>query len=99
MSAASIPDSPFANDLNAGQLPLHSANSLLTSQTMAEEKPPVSEGRPENQDQITDWTLLVRRIHASDAAAMEELYAIFAKGIRYFLLRNLGPEDLDDKVH
>jgi RNA polymerase sigma factor (sigma-70 family) len=30
---------------------------------------------------------------------MAELYAIFAKGIRYFLLRNLGPDDLDDKVH
>jgi RNA polymerase sigma factor (sigma-70 family) len=30
---------------------------------------------------------------------MAELYLIFAKGIRYFLLRNLGPDDLDDKVH
>ncbi len=30
---------------------------------------------------------------------MEELYAVFGKGIRYFLLRNLGPGDLDDKVH
>jgi RNA polymerase sigma factor (sigma-70 family) len=30
---------------------------------------------------------------------MEQLYAIFAKGIRYFLLRNLGADDLDDRVH
>jgi RNA polymerase sigma-70 factor (ECF subfamily) len=49
--------------------------------------------------QITDWTPLVQRIRDGDSAAMEELYGIFAKGIRYFLLRNLGPEDLDDKVH
>lgn len=30
---------------------------------------------------------------------MSELYDVFAKGIRYFLLRNLGPDDLDDKLH
>ena len=48
---------------------------------------------------VPDWTSLVNRIRNDDAAAMAELYAIFAKGIRYFLLRNLGPDDLDDKVH
>lgn len=46
-----------------------------------------------------DWTGLVDGVMRGDAAAMSELYGIFAKGIRYFLLRNLGPEDLDDKVH
>src|ERR1700722_20588268 len=46
-----------------------------------------------------DWGVLVDRIRNGDAAAMEELYEVFAKGIRYFLLRNLGPDDLDDKVH
>jgi RNA polymerase sigma factor (sigma-70 family) len=30
---------------------------------------------------------------------MEELYLVFSKGIRYFLCRQLGPQDLDDKVH
>jgi RNA polymerase sigma factor (sigma-70 family) len=48
---------------------------------------------------ITDWADIVARIREGDSAAMEELYAIFAKGIRYFLLRNLGPDDLDDRVH
>jgi RNA polymerase sigma-70 factor (ECF subfamily) len=48
---------------------------------------------------VTDWSEIVARIRDGDAAAMEELYAIFAKGIRYFLLRNLGAEDLDDRVH
>lgn len=46
-----------------------------------------------------DWTSLVNRIRNDEPAAMAELYGIFAKGIRYFLLRNLGPDDLDDKVH
>jgi RNA polymerase sigma-70 factor (ECF subfamily) len=70
-----------------------------TFQTMAGDTPPASGERPESPNQITDWTVLVRRIHAGEPAAMEELYGIFAKGIRYFLLRNLGPDDLDDKVH
>lgn len=51
------------------------------------------------QYQIRDWAQIVARIRDGDAAAMEELYAIFARGIRYFLLRNLGSEELDDKVH
>ena len=46
-----------------------------------------------------DWAGLVARIRNDDSAAMAELYGIFAKGIRYFLLRNLGPEEIDDKVH
>lgn len=54
---------------------------------------------PADPMQITDWAPLVRRIQEGENAALEELYAIFAKGIRYFLLRSLGPEDLDDKVH
>jgi RNA polymerase sigma factor (sigma-70 family) len=48
---------------------------------------------------IPDWAQLVARIHDGDPAAMEELYGIFGKGIRYFLLRNLGADELDDKVH
>ena len=30
---------------------------------------------------------------------MEELYRVFTKGIRFFLYRQLGPQDLDDRVH
>jgi RNA polymerase sigma-70 factor (ECF subfamily) len=46
-----------------------------------------------------DWFSLVDRIQRHDAAAMEELYALFSRGIRYYLCRQLGPQDLDDKVH
>ena len=45
------------------------------------------------------WSLLVDRIRAGDPAGMEQLYAVFVKGIRFFLWRQLGPQDLDDKVH
>jgi RNA polymerase sigma factor (sigma-70 family) len=47
----------------------------------------------------TDWTDLVCRIRAGDENGMEELYRIFSRGIRYYLCRQLGPQELDDKVH
>lgn len=58
--------------------------------------------RPNDQTDTApspDFAALVSRIRNDDSAAMAELYAIFARGIRYFLLRNLGAEELDDKVH
>ena len=62
-----------------------------------------SELSPEVQaaDKLPDpqWSGLVERIRAGDPSAMEELYAVFAKGVRFYLWRQLGPQDLDDKVH
>ncbi|MDP9055033.1 MAG: sigma-70 family RNA polymerase sigma factor [Acidobacteriota bacterium] len=49
--------------------------------------------------QVPDWAALVNGIRDGDSTAMASLYRVFAKGVRYFLLRNLGPEDIDDKVH
>lgn len=62
----------------------------------------VEEARQQKQQEafeIQDWAQLVARIHSGDRNAMEELYNIFGKGIRYFLMRNLGADELDDKVH
>jgi RNA polymerase sigma factor (sigma-70 family) len=41
----------------------------------------------------------VDRIRASDPGAMEELYLFFERGIRYYLQRQLGPQELEDKIH
>lgn len=46
-----------------------------------------------------DWERLVQRIKAGDERGMEELYRLFARGIRFYLCRQLGPQELDDKVH
>ena len=43
--------------------------------------------------------LLARRVQRGDDDAMRELYDIFSTGIRFMLFRQLGPDDLDDKVH
>ena len=45
------------------------------------------------------WAYVVESVRAGEAAGMEELYRIFSRGIRYYLYRQLGPQDLDDKVH
>ncbi len=49
--------------------------------------------------EIPDWAATVDRIRAGDPLAMTELYAVFTHGIRYLLLRSLGVDDLDDRVH
>jgi hypothetical protein len=41
----------------------------------------------------------VLRIRNGDSNAMEDLYKIFATGMRYLLCRSLGPDDLEDKLH
>ena len=45
------------------------------------------------------WPSLVERIRSGEPSGMEELYTVFSKGIRFYLCRHLGPQDLDDKVH
>ncbi len=46
-----------------------------------------------------NWTALVERIKADDQSGMEELYRVFSRGVRFYLCRQLGPQDLEDKVH
>ena len=65
-----------------------------TSDQVQSENRRSSDGLP-----VPDWTAMVNGVREGNSASMAELYGIFAKGIRYFLLRNLGPEELDDKVH
>lgn len=45
------------------------------------------------------WSHLVRQIQSGDPSAMEEMYDVFTTGIRFYLCRQLGPQDLDDRVH
>jgi RNA polymerase sigma factor (sigma-70 family) len=60
---------------------------------------PRAEGVAEHTLDIPDWADTVDRIRAGDPLAMTELYGVFTRGIRYLLLRTLGVEELDDRVH
>jgi RNA polymerase sigma factor (sigma-70 family) len=53
---------------------------------------PVAESDPQ-------WPDLVRRVRTGDPAGMEELYRVFSDGIRQHLRRQVGPQDVTDKVH
>jgi len=60
------------------------------------------EDRPEPSDLLAvdvDWKDLVGRIHCGEDSGMEDLYKLFARGIRFYLCRQLGPQELDDKIH
>ena len=46
-----------------------------------------------------EWGVLVAQIKAGEDAGMEQLYKLFSRGIRYYLCRQLGPQELEDKVH
>jgi RNA polymerase sigma-70 factor (ECF subfamily) len=57
---------------------------------------------PQTSEAFSDpvnWQGLVERIHGGDESGMEELYRLFGRGIRYYLCRQLGHQELDDKVH
>lgn len=46
-----------------------------------------------------NWTELVNGVRNRDDAALEELYRLFSKGVRYFLYRQLGTQDIEDRLH
>jgi len=52
-----------------------------------------------NRSAPVDWPELVERIRRGEESGMEDLYRIFARGIRFYLCRQLGPQELDDKIH
>jgi RNA polymerase sigma-70 factor (ECF subfamily) len=66
----------------------------LTDEEFAAEPSPDQAERPS-----LDLVQLVARIQADDSRALEDLYRIFARGIKYQICRQLGPQDLEDKVH
>jgi len=45
------------------------------------------------------WAELVEKIRRNDPDGLEELYRVFSRGVRFYLCRQLGPQDLDDRVH
>jgi len=46
-----------------------------------------------------NWRRLVTKICSGDPVGMEELYGVFSRGVRFYLCRQLGPQELEGKVH
>ena len=62
---------------------------------------PVQDAREKTSRGFTpvEWGVLVAQVKAGQDAGMEQLYKLFSRGIRYYLCRQLGPQELEDKVH
>jgi RNA polymerase sigma factor (sigma-70 family) len=63
------------------------------------EIPELQETAPARSAGSVDWPELVERIRRGEDSGMEDLYRLFARGIRFYLCRQLGPQELDDKIH
>jgi RNA polymerase sigma-70 factor, ECF subfamily len=50
-------------------------------------------------DQAVNWIELVSQIQSGSEAGVMGLYRIFWRGLRCFLLREIGPQDCDDRMH
>ena len=76
------------------------STSGVRSQAMANDADAAEEMTPGNTaTSQTDWAQVVECIRRGEQGAQEELYAYFGKGVRYFLLRRLGNDELEDRVH
>jgi RNA polymerase sigma-70 factor (ECF subfamily) len=66
-------------------------------------KPPLETGHPENsgssRESYPELVKLVDRIHARETDGMAELYRLFSDSIRFYICRELGPQEMNDKVH
>jgi RNA polymerase sigma-70 factor (ECF subfamily) len=60
---------------------------------------PDTESEDPEVSAASEWASLVESIRAGDQDAMTQLYATFGRGVRYYLSRQLGAQEIDDKVH
>jgi len=66
-------------------------------------KPPLENGHPEDsgnsRESYPELAKLVDRIHSRETDGMAELYRLFSNSIRFYLCRELGPQEMNDKMH
>lgn len=82
-------DGEFANEREAGE---GSAAFMDVAEAMPGDN-------AEERSASPDWAELVARIKEGDETGMQDLYQLFGRGIRFYLCRQLGMQELDDKVH
>lgn len=74
---------------------------LVRNDTEPPHPAPTDEVEPRTAPDVEsiDWEGLVEKVRCGDPAGMEQLYSLFGRGVRFYLYRQLGPQELDDKVH
>jgi RNA polymerase sigma-70 factor (ECF subfamily) len=82
------------------QSPIEERNGESDATAVKEPADGVGESeRDRSEASSPNWARLVEAIRAGREEGMTALYQIFARGIRYHLCRQLGPNELDDRVH
>jgi RNA polymerase sigma-70 factor, ECF subfamily len=89
--------------------PAPSTEGACTSRAGPAEQEPLTESTGSGEEEArlpseaaqiyAGWAHLVERIRFSQTDGMAELYHLFSKGVRFYLCRQLGIQELDDKVH
>jgi RNA polymerase sigma-70 factor (ECF subfamily) len=76
-------------------------DSQSPNQDPNDDRSPLVENSDESNDDAAYAELveLVGRIRDGRTDGMAELYQLFSKGIRFYLCRQLGPQEIDDKIH
>lgn len=94
--AGSTPPTPYAEGASTSRADSSGQDSpmKLTDSGVEETRLP-----PEAAQIYAGWAQLVERIRFSQTDGMAELYHLFSKGVRFYLCRQLGIQELDDKVH
>src|SRR5438105_15929297 len=69
------------------------------SSSLSSLKPALVPQKAPHEDAGQNWVALVESVQRGERAGMEELYRVFSRGVRVYLCRQLGPQDLDDRVH
>jgi RNA polymerase sigma-70 factor, ECF subfamily len=96
--AKGVPVNPFGGAAaGAAPAPLRAPPALEEPDPAAID--PVAETSDDTADVNAGWAELVERIRLEKTDGMEELYQLFSRGIRFYLCRQLGPQELDDKIH
>jgi len=106
LSVAAVPphEPPALETASPSDVPADEAlaGPLLDVSELEESAAPPGEavdGTVQEGDVHAGWVELVERIRTGKTDGMEELYQLFSRGIRFYLCRQLGPQELDDKVH
>lgn len=74
-------------------------NQNNSADSAAPRRGPVPANALPDPAQSVDWHDLVVRIQRNESAALEQLYGLFSRGIKFMIVRQLGRQDIDDRVH
>src|SRR6266540_4928521 len=73
--------------------------SVVDEFDRATDASPVTGSEERTDGLAAEWASLVEQIQSGSEEGMERLYHLFLQGVRFYLCRQLGPQELDDKVH